>query len=158
MVAGSVANIILDSFFARAGLFTYNESTHSYSVAFPLSESCYIGVSTTTPTLSGGAITNFTEPTSSTGYKRSRLGLSGNEATYIMDAATNSSISNGSNFIFFDEAVTGGGGFGTVTWLGLFSAESGGAPVIAGALTSSVTVNEGNVLIFRPGNLTVSME
>lgn len=146
MIASTVANPILNSFFARG------------SSGAGLANECWIGMSTTVPTFSNGTINGFTEPSPTTGYKRSRLGINGNTATYIMDAAQNSAITNGTNFIFFDEATTGQGGFGKLVWFGLFSAETGGSPLIAGALTSEVTVNEGYVLIFRPNNLTVSME
>ena len=41
---------------------------------------------------------------------------------------------------------------------GLFSSKTGGQPLVAGKLTTAVDVNEGNVLIFRPSNLKISME
>lgn len=149
MIQTSIGNAFLNALFARG----------SSSYPLPTSTQCWIGVSTTTPSLgSDGNITNFTEPASSTGYSRSRLGLNGVVSSYIMDAAENSSITNGTNFIFFDEATTGGGGFGAVTYFGLFSAKTGGTPILAGELTNSVTVNEGNVLIFRPNNFTISMD
>ena len=160
MVSANVANVMLDSLFARQTLYTKSgtEENPVYSVAIPLSTQCWIGVSTTEPSLSNGAISGFTEPAESTGYGRSRLGVGGNDATLIMDAASNSVITNGTNFIFFDEAVTGGGGFGNVKWFGLFSSKTGGQPLVAGKLTTAVDVNEGNVLIFRPNNLKISME
>lgn len=172
MVNSSIANNFLDSLFARETLYTqtgkatyYTSGSESNKVEVPtytavpgLSTQCWIGVSTTEPSFSNGAISGFTEPASSTGYARSRLGVGGNDATLIMDAAANSVITNGTNFIFFDEAVTGGGGFGNVKWFGLFSAETGGQPLVAGKLTTAVDVNEGNVLIFRPSNLKISME
>lgn len=148
MIAYATSNAILDSFFARG----------SSNPAIPTASQCWIGMSTTVPTMSGGTITNFTEPASSTGYRRSRLGIQGNVSTYIMDAASDGVITNGTNFIFFDEATVGQGGFGELKWFGLFSAQTGGTPVLAGELTSAVTVPAGNVLIFRPNNLTVSME
>ena len=160
MVDSSVANVILDSFFARSTLYKKIGSGESatYSLATPLSGACYIGVSTTTPTISAGKISGFTEPDPSTGYVRTRLGIGENSATWVMDAAANSEIANGTNFVFFDEAASGVGGFGTITWFGLFSAKSGGQPLVAGQLLNSVTVNEGNVLIFRPNNLKISMQ
>ena len=147
MLATNVSNTILNAFFARG----------TANPAIPTSGACYIGVSTTTPT-KGASISGFTEPASSTGYRRSRLGINENQATYIMDAAANGSITNGTNFIFFDEATAGQGGFGELKWFGLFSAKTGGNRILAGKLTSAVTVPAGNVLIFRPNNLTVSME
>ena len=149
MIIYSIANTLLDEFFARG------EKTS----LIPTSTACYIGMSTTVPTVNdSGVITNFTEPASVTGYRRARLGLYNNENTWLMDAAKKGSITNGSNFIFFDEATVGQGGFGELKWFGLFSAQTEGSPILAGELTSPVTVPAGNVLIFRPKNLTVSME
>ena len=149
MIIYSIANTLLDEFFARG------EKTS----LIPTSTACYIGMSTTVPTVNdSGIITNFTEPASTTGYRRSRLGLYNNENTWLMDAAKKGSITNGSNFIFFDEATVGQGGFGELKWFGLFSAQTEGSPILAGELTTPVTVPAGNVLIFRPKNLTVSME
>lgn len=149
MIIYSIANTLLNEFFARG----------DRSSLIPTSAACYIGMSTTVPTVNdSGIITNFTEPASVTGYRRSRLGLYNNENTWLMDAAKKGSITNGSNFIFFDEATVGQGGFGELKWFGLFSAQTEGSPILAGELTSPVTVPAGNVLIFRPKNLTVSME
>ena len=152
MIIYTISNSFLNTLFARG----------SYDATIPTSSECWIGMSTTVPVMnSNGVITNFTEPASSTGYRRSRLGIQGNEVTYIMDAAKDGSITNGKNFIFFDEATPGGGGFGELKWFGLFSGSDPSTnknPVLAGELTTPVTVPAGNVLIFRPNNLTVSME
>ena len=152
MIIYTVSNAFLNKLFARG----------SSDPTIPTASQCWIGMSTTVPVMSGdGVITNFTEPASSTGYRRSRLGIQGNEVTYIMDAAKDGSITNGKNFIFFDEAKVGGGGFGELKWFGLFSGSDPSTnknPVLAGELTTPVTVPAGNVLIFRPNNLTVSME
>lgn len=149
MIIYSIANTLLNEFFARG----------DRNSLIPTSAACYIGMSTTVPTVNdSGIITNFTEPASVTGYRRARLGLYNNENTWLMDAAKKGSITNGSNFIFFDEAIVGQGGFGELKWFGLFSAQTEGSPILAGELTSPVTVPAGNVLIFRPKNLTVSME
>ena len=155
MIIYAISNSFLNTLFARG----------SYDATIPTSSECWIGMSTTVPNIDEntesptyGKILNFTEPASSTGYRRSRLGIHSNEVTYIMDAAKDGSITNGKNFIFFDEATPGGGGFGELKWFGLFSESSGGSPVLAGELTTPVTVPAGNVLIFRPNNLTVSME
>ena len=152
MIIYTVSNAFLNKLFARG----------SSDPTIPTASQCWIGMSTTVPVMSSnGVITNFTEPASSTGYRRSRLGIQGNEVTYIMDAAKDGSITNGENFIFFDEATPGGGGFGELKWFGLFSDSTPGPnskPVLAGELTTPVTVPAGNVLIFRPNNLTVSME
>ena len=149
MIIYSIANTLLNEFFARG----------DKSSLIPTSTACYIGMSTTVPTVNdSGNITNFTEPASVTGYRRARLGLYNNDDTWLMDAAKNGSITNGSNFIFFDEATVGQGGFGELKWFGLFATQDKGSPILAGELTTAVTVPAGNVLIFRPNNLTVSME
>ena len=149
MIIYSIANTLLNEFFARG----------DKSSLIPTSTACYIGMSTTVPTVNdSGIITNFTEPASVTGYRRARLGLYNNEDTWLMDAAKKGSITNGSNFIFFDEATVGQGGFGELKWFGLFATQDTGSPILAGELTTAVTVPDGNVLIFRPNNLTVSME
>lgn len=158
MIIYTISNAFLNTLFARGG----------YDSTIPTSSECWIGMSTTVPNIDEntesptyGKILNFTEPASSTGYRRSRLGIQGNDVTYIMDAAKDGSITNGKNFIFFDEATVGGGGFGELKWFGLFSGSDPSTnknPVLAGELTTPVTVPAGNVLIFRPNNLTVSME
>ena len=158
MIIYTISNSFLNTLFARG----------SYDATIPTSSQCWIGMSTTVPNIDEnkesptyGKILNFTEPASSTGYRRSRLGIQGNDVTYIMDAAKDGSITNGKNFIFFDEATVGGGGFGELKWFGLFAESTPGPnskPVLAGELTTPVTVPAGNVLIFRPNNLTVSME
>lgn len=152
MIIYTVSNAFLNKLFARG----------SSDPTIPTASQCWIGMSTSVPVMgSDGVITNFTEPAPSTGYRRSRLGIQGNEVTYIMDAAKDGSITNGKNFIFFDEATPGGGGFGELKWFGLFSGSDPSTnknPVLAGELTTPVPVPAGNVLIFRPNNLTVSME
>ena len=152
MIIYTVSNAFLNKLFARG----------SSDPTIPTASQCWIGMSTSVPVMgSDGVITNFTEPAPSTGYRRSRLGIQGNEVTYIMDAAKDGSITNGKNFIFFDEATPGGGGFGELKWFGLFSGgdpSTNKNPVLAGELTTPVPVPAGNVLIFRPNNLTVSME
>ena len=158
MIIYTVSNAFLNKLFARG----------SSDPTIPTASQCWIGMSTTVPNIDEnkesptyGKILNFTEPAPSTGYRRSRLGIQGNEVTYIMDAAKDGSITNGKNFIFFDEATPGGGGFGELKWFGLFSESDPSTnknPVLAGELTTPTPVPAGNVLIFRPNNLTVSME
>ena len=149
MININVSNALLNAFFARGGS----------NSDIPTSAECWLGVSTTTPVQnSDGTIGNFTEPAAATGYARARLGVRGNAATYKMDAAANSEIKNGSEEIHFNQALAGGVGFGTVTHFGLFTAQSGGTLVVAGALTEAVTVPAGNVLLVRVDQLKMSME
>lgn len=182
MISTGITIPYLNAFFAKG---TGPNSSSKPDINIPLASQCWIGVSTTVPELnSSGVITNFTEPASSTGYSRSRLGIFNNTAAQLMDDATTelvdptkpydkitnpyvAAISNTNNFIFFDEATPGGGGFGTVVWFGLFSAKAGGVPLVAGELMDlsktppvpkSVTVPENSVLLFRKGELKVYME
>lgn len=145
----NVSNALLNAFFARGGR----------NSDIPTTAKCWLGVSTTTPVQNAdGAIGNFTEPAAATGYARVRLGIRGNAPTYKMSAAANSEIKNGSEEIHFNQALESGAGFGTVTHFGLFAAQSGGAPVVAGALTEPVTVPAGNILLARVDQLKMSME
>lgn len=147
MITEAIRNSILNAFFAKGS-----------NTAIPTAGTCYIGLSTTTPAVgTDGVISNFTEPAATTGYKRVLLGISNQPATLVMDSADDGQIKNGTNFIFFDEATAGGGGYGTITYFGLFAASAGGAPVMAGALTTATAVAEGHVLIFRPDDLKVTM-
>ena len=58
MITRNTANKILEGFFGRQGNFS-------------LASTCYIGLSTTTPDAAGS---NFSEPSSSSGYARVMLG------------------------------------------------------------------------------------
>lgn len=147
MITEAISNNILNAFFVKGS-----------NSAIPTSGTCYIGLSTTTPTMgTDGVISNFTEPEAATGYKRVRLGISNQPATLVMDSADGGKIKNHTNFIFFDEATAGGGGYGTITHFGLFVEDADGAPVLTGALTTATAVAEGHVLIFRPDDLQVTM-
>lgn len=139
MITRNTANKILEGFFGRQGNFS-------------LASSCYIGLSTTTPDAAGS---NFSEPSSSSGYARVMLGTQGQSNTYVMDAAVNGSICNTSNIIFFPEATAS---WGTVTHFGLFSSKTGGTPILWGALSSSISIPSGYIPIFRAGALTVSLQ
>jgi len=73
----------------------------------PLS-SCYIALSTTTPSADGS---NFTEPASSAGYARVLIGSYSQAATQVMTTPSNGETEN-STIIFFPEATSS---WGTVT-------------------------------------------
>lgn len=99
-----------------------------------------IGLSTTTPTVTGG---NVTEPASSTGYKRMTLSA--------MGSASDGQIQN-SDIIFFPESLAS---WGTITHFVIYSS---GSVIFYGALDSSVTVPSGYVPIFRAGALKVALD
>lgn len=104
----------------------------------------YVGLSTTTPTETGG---NFTEPSSATGYARPLFGT--------VDSSKQAQVANGA-IIFFNETL--GSGYGTVTHFGLFSSATGGTPFFTGELTSPLTIGAGYVPIFRARQLVIGLD
>jgi hypothetical protein len=102
----------------------------------------WLGVSTSTPT-HASPVANFTEP-SGNGYARQ-------EITAAMGAISTGSgvrqIANDTD-IEFDEAT---GSWGTITYIGVFSASSGGVPYRIAALDSSRTIDSGDILRFLAG-------
>ena len=123
MINTSLANKILNALYGRFG--------SGGTALIPTSNSCYLGFSTAAPTISAmGECTAFPEPAASTGYKRLKA---------EMDAAANSSITNGTVNLTWD-APNEGQSFGKATHIGLFSAETGGLPIMVMALTEEVTL------------------
>jgi hypothetical protein len=102
----------------------------------------YIGLSKTTPSATGG---NVTEPSSSTGYKRMPLD--------VMGTPSDGQIQN-TDIIFFPESLSD---WGTITHFVVYSGQSGSV-VFFGALNSSVNVPTGYVPIFRAGALKVGLD
>ena len=102
----------------------------------------YVGLFTGTPSDTGGG----TE-VSGNGYVRKATGtitVSGTATT-----ATNSAA------IEFDPAS--GGNWGTITHAGIFDASSGGNLLAWAALTTSRTINDGDVLRIPAGDLDVTL-
>lgn len=140
MINTSLANKILNALYGRFG--------SGGTALIPTSNSCYLGFSTAAPTISAaGECTAFPEPAASTGYKRLKA---------EMDAAANSSITNGTVNLTWD-APNEGQSFGKATHIGLFSAETGGLPIMVMALTEEVTLGLKNTLILYKGKLTTSL-
>ena len=103
MITYSTANAILNAFFGRSNTVT-------------LAPTCYIGLSTTTPTAAGD---NFTEPSEASGYSKVLIGNNGQSSTLLMDPASNGSISNTNNIIFFQKQQH----MGTITHFGIFTSK-----------------------------------
>lgn len=139
MITYSTANAILNAFFGRSNTVT-------------LAPTCYIGLSTTTPTAAGD---NFTEPLEASGYSKVLIGNNGQSSTLLMDPASNGSISNTNNIIFFPEATAT---WGTITHFGIFTSKTATVPIMWGALSTPITVPSGYIPIFRAGALTVSLQ
>lgn len=139
MITNATANSILNAFFGR---------TNQISLA----PTCYIGLSTTTPTVTGE---NFTEPSEANGYSKVLIGNNSQSNTLLMDAASGGSISNTNNIIFFPEATAS---WGTITHFGIFTTKTSSTPIMWGALSTPITVPSGYIPIFRAGALTVSLQ
>lgn len=104
----------------------------------------YIGLSSTVPDKYGG---NFSEPGSSTGYKRHTIGT--------FTASDDAQISN-SEIIFFFEALADCGSF---THIGLFDDNKPETkPFFVGKLTTAITVGKGYVPLIRAGALVIGLD
>jgi hypothetical protein len=114
-----------------------------------LGANSYVGLSTTTPSADG---TNFTEPTGN-GYARVLLGASGQSYAQKMGTATAGAITN-TEIIYYPEAT---GSWGTITYFGIFSAQSGGQLLAYGALTTSIAPTANTIPIIRAGELDISL-
>lgn len=145
MIVRSKANELLE-------LLVHNSATGSSRVYY------YIGLSTTTPTATGG---NFTEPAIPEGavddegqaitvneYQRVSL-------EDVIGTAANAIIKN-SGIIFFNEAEHYG--WGTITHFGIFTSKTGSTPIFWGELTSPVEVPQNYIPIFRAGKLQIGLD
>ena len=139
MITNATANSILNAFFGRSNQIT-------------LAPTCYIGLSTSTPT---AASDNFTEPSEASGYSKVLIGNYNQSSTLLMEQASGGSISNTNSIIFFPEATAS---WGTITHFGIFTSKTSSIPIMWGALTTPITVPSGYIPIFRAGALTVSLQ
>lgn len=116
---------------------------------------CYMGLSTTTPAADG---TNFTEPSSANGYARTLVGQYNTPSTQVMGTPSFSAgvgtITN-TSIIYFPEATAS---WGSITYFGLFTAASGGTPLVWGALTTATTVAQETIPVFRASQFTLTMQ
>jgi len=104
---------------------------------------CFIGLSKTTPTTSGG---NVTEPASSAGYKRMQLTQLG--------TPNNAQVQN-SDIIFFPESLDS---WGTITHFCIYASESATTPYFFGELTTAVEIPAERVPIFRANALKIGLD
>ncbi len=101
----------------------------------------YIGFSKTAPNLAGG---NVTEPTGS-GYARVALNSLG--------APTNGLVSNTAQVEFAESTAA----WGTLTHYVIYDAATGGNLLMYGPLTSSRTVESQTIMLFKIGELKLSV-
>lgn len=110
-----------------------------------ITESLWVGLSTTTPNENGG---NFSEPSASE-YCRVQF-----DDTF--DTTVTAQVSNGKGILFYNETL---GSWGTITHFGLFTSKTGGTPIFWGKLTSNVAITAANyVPIFRAGALKIALD
>ena len=100
----------------------------------------YIGLFTADPTDTGSAATELT----GSGYSRTAVtfSVSGNTAT-------------SSGAVEFDAAT---GTWGTISHIGIFDAASAGNMLIHAALTTSKTINSGDVFRIPSGDLDITLD
>jgi hypothetical protein len=102
----------------------------------------YLALFTTDPTDAGSG----TEvSTSGTAYARQSIAFS---------SASSGTTSNSAD-VEFSQAT--GSGFGTVTHFGIFDASTAGNLLFHGALTSSKTIDAGDVFKIASGNLSITV-
>jgi len=103
----------------------------------------YVGLFTGAPSDSGGG----TE-VSGNGYARVATG------TMSVSGTTPTTATNGSAIEF---AAASGGNWGTISHAAIFDASSGGNLIAWGALTTSRTINDGDVFRIPAGSLDVTL-
>lgn len=129
---------------------------------------CYLGFSSTTPTEAGG---NFTEPSSDTNYARIQLNIfAAMQHTDKWGDVTNGAVTNKAEIC--SNKCKQSGGWPEFTHFGIFTAKTGGTPVLYDFLTDStgeqdpntgkypaksLKVEEGNVAVFEAGTLMLSI-
>ncbi len=140
MLSAKVRNNFLNALYGKFG--------SGGTALISTSNSCYLGFSTSAPTISAsGECTTFTEPDASTGYRRLKA---------EMDAAVSGSITNGSVNLMWG-APNEGQQFGKATHIGLFKAQTGSdLPIAVFPLESEVTLGLKNTLILYKGKLTTT--
>ena len=137
----AVANAMLDTEFGAAGAGT-------------LPDPLYVGLSIADPGING---VTFTEPGGGIGYARQSVandltnwGAAGAGNPPNVDGETSNNLA-----IPFGTAT---GSWGTVTHWGLFSASSGGAPLVWGELDVARTVNNNDQLQFGPNEIKIKLQ
>lgn len=116
------------------------------NAAYPAPATVYVGLSTTTPNDDGS---NFTEPV---GGAYARAAVTNNLTNW--PAAVSGTKQNGT-LISFPEATLA---WGTITFVGIFDAPSGGNMLMKGALSVPRVIEIGDTAQFPPNNITVTLD
>ena len=149
MLSTNVRNNILNALYGR------QDDTGGL---IPTSGSCYLGFSTAAPTISAaGECTAFPEPAASTGYVRLELRNKNlSDASAVMPSASGGEIKNSTANLTFD-APNDGQSYGKATHIGLFSAKTGGLPIMVIQLTTEVTLGLKATLVLEKNKLTTAL-
>lgn len=103
----------------------------------------FVGLFTAAPSDTGGG----TE-VSGNGYARAATGTI---------TVSGTSPTNATNSAAIEFAAASGGNWGTIGWAGIFDASSGGNLLAWAALSTSRTINDGDVLRIPAGDLDVTL-
>jgi hypothetical protein len=150
-IDATFANYILDIITKKTSTYFM---THDNVAVYPFDgivdspDTWYVGLSTSTPSVTAGVVSNFSEP-SGNGY--TRVAVSQNSDAW---ATADEGITSNNNYIDFPRTT---GAWGAITHFGIFLANSGGVPVIWGKLSSSITPATNSIPSFSPNSLIISL-
>jgi len=130
-----------------ASQFTNNGETLALNFLFngvsaPRPNSWFVALSTTTPTTSGG---NVTEPIGN-GYSRMAV-------SFGASAGNPANTSNTGVLTF----TAGGGDWGTITYLVIYTLATGGTDLAIGQLTNAKTIQNGDSLQFAISAISITL-
>lgn len=154
VTATNLRNILLNAIGGRIALNGTNGIAELNGYA-------YLALSSTAPSYTAtGDITGITEPPTAQGYERKLIGHSTEASTLLMGSATNGQMTNAEEIHFNQakEAADGGTGWGAeLKYFAIYNAKTGGSPILAGELTTAITVAAGYVVIIKEGQLVLKM-
>lgn len=111
----------------------------------------YVGLCTNDPEATGGTFTEL----SGKGYARVLVGQYNNEHVGVMGSADARAVTN-TKQLNFTRATDGA--WDTVNGYGLFTDKTGGTPFFYAKLKQPVTVPDGAVFLFDPGDLKIDFQ
>jgi len=118
---------------------------------FTAESGCHIALSTTTPIDDG---TNFTEPAANSGYHR--VSVDNDKTTWSAASSGDNCTVENNIAVTFPQAT--GGGWGMVTYFGIYDTYVGGYPLGFGLLTSPRSITDGDTPQFASGDLDITLD
>lgn len=122
------------------------------AAAYTASGILYIGLSDSTPAEDG---TNFTEPAVASGYYR--VPVTNDKDNWSLATDADPSVIENRTVITFGQS-SGNWGSGTLTYFGIFDAQSGGNLLAASTLTTPKSVGDDDTASFASGAITISLD